>query len=383
MAAGDPFACFGDDSDSDPDGDGSGGCGPAVPPPAASDVERGRRLAEAYNASGGDAPLFARATPTAPAAGPSPDFVAAAPPFRSSFEDQRARTASLPWPDRPPSYLGPMELSTDLVDEGGGRGYVASRDLPPGTCVLIEEPLVEGWSREQRGRRLGLESVRHLLEGDSAGCVVGCMEELHPRKERVDRAFRAERSEDGSSSAEIDLLDRIQIVNVISRIEGDASHLEEAKALAVYAKKRNIANSDGTPLCERDITRLLLALRYNGFDSGLYLHFAMFNHSEDPNCLKFRPAAPEGGGEQQTNRPEGGGALRYSEARTTLWVRKGEALTLHYVENPREVCHATRRRILYDQVRRRALIFCRRWPLTSHCIRSGYFRGRMLDPRAS
>jgi hypothetical protein len=32
-------------------------------------------------------------------------------------------------------------------------------------------------------------------------------------------------------------------------------------------------------------------------------------------------------------------------------VRAGEALTLHYVENPREVSHATRRRMLWDQHR--------------------------------
>ena len=32
-------------------------------------------------------------------------------------------------------------------------------------------------------------------------------------------------------------------------------------------------------------------------------------------------------------------------------MRAGEALTLHYVENPREVSHATRRRMLWDQHR--------------------------------
>lgn len=32
-------------------------------------------------------------------------------------------------------------------------------------------------------------------------------------------------------------------------------------------------------------------------------------------------------------------------------MRAGEALTLHYVENPREVSHATRRKMLWDQHR--------------------------------
>lgn len=87
---------------------------------------------------------------------------------------------------------------------------------------------------------------------------------------------------------------------------------------------------------DRDINRLLLTLRYNGFDSGLYIHFAIFNHNEDPNCIKFRP---------------GDKSSTYSEARTTRRVRKGEALTLHYLENPREVSHGTRRKILWDQHR--------------------------------
>jgi hypothetical protein len=80
-------------------------------------------------------------------------------------------------------------------------------------------------------------------------------------------------------------------------------------------------------------------MRYNGFDSGLYLHFSIFNHDEDPNCIKFRPSS------------EGAQQRHYSEARTTRYVKKGEALTLHYLENPREVSHATRRKILWDQHR--------------------------------
>jgi len=43
--------------------------------------------------------------------------------------------------------------------------------------------------------------------------------------------------------------------------------------------------------------------------------------------------------------------LHYSEARTTRYIRKGEALTLHYLENPREVSHSSRRRLLWNQHR--------------------------------
>lgn len=69
----------------------------------------------------------------------------------------------------------------------------------------------------------------------------------------------------------------------------------------------------------------------------------MFNHNEDPNCIKFRPEDESTSTKSVPN--------KYSEARTTRYVKKGEALTLHYLENPREVSHASRRKIIWDQHR--------------------------------
>ncbi|KAL7497535.1 hypothetical protein ACHAWT_005548 [Skeletonema menzelii] len=250
--------------------------------------------------------------------------------FQPSFDDQKRRTALLPWPNNPPLYLGPAIV--DKLKLGGGRGYTATTDLPPGTCIVIEEPFVKGWSEQQMGKRLGLESIHHLFERDNAQSIVQCMEELHPTKDKVESVYQG-------NSEEIAPLDKIQIVDMISSADSDASHCEEVRSLIAYAKDREIVNSDGTNLNSRDINRLLLTMRYNGFDSGLYLHFSIFNHDEDPNCIKFRPSAD---GTQQRH---------YSEARTTRFVKKGEALTLHYLENPREVSHATRRKILWDQHR--------------------------------
>ena len=250
--------------------------------------------------------------------------------YQPSYADQKLRTASLPWPNTPPLYLGPADVEQLML--GGGRGFCATEDIPPGTCILIEEPTVKGWSEQQMGKRLGLESIHHIFEKDNAQAIVYCMEELHPTKFKVDTVYR-------NSSEEIAALDKIQIVDMIASADSDKSHTQQVQSLVTYANDRNIVNSDGTQLNSRDINRLLLTLRYNGFDSGLYLHFSIFNHDEDPNCIKFRPSSD---GEQQRH---------YSEARTTRVVKKGEALTLHYLENPREVSHATRRKILWDQHR--------------------------------
>ncbi|KAL7528900.1 hypothetical protein ACHAWF_002759 [Thalassiosira exigua] len=335
MVADDPFACFGSDDDSDSDSDadsrrddsnrdGSRISAKTSPDDAAvlADRDRARNLMENYN-NGRDRPSSG-----APSSKCSPAY----PPFLSSYEDQRSRAASLPWPQRQPLYLGPMALS-DTLREGGGRGYVAAQDLPPGTCVLIEEPFVKGWSEQQMGRRLGLESIQYLLERDNAAEIVEYMEELHPGKDKVDAMFQ-ERSSDI-----IDELDRKQIVDMMAEMNSETSHVDRMETLVMFAKDHDVTNCDGSPLTAQDINRLLLTLRYNGFDSGLYLHFSMFNHNEDPNVIKFRP------GEKN---PRDG---YYSEARTTRHVRKGEALTLHYLENPREVSHATRRTILWNQHR--------------------------------
>lgn len=253
--------------------------------------------------------------------------------YQPSFDDQQQRTALLPWPTKPPLYLGPAYV--EKLQLGGGRGYTATADLPPGTCVLIEEPLVKGWSEQQMGKRLGLESIQYLLEMEDPAAVkniVICMEELHPTKTKVDSIFN-------NTDEEISPLDLVQIFDMITMMENDESHCQQVKKLVAYAKSKGITSSDGASLSTRDINRLLLTLRYNGFDSGLYLNFSIFNHDEDPNCIKFRPSTD---GTQQGY---------YSEARTTRFVKKGEALTLHYLENPREVSHATRRKILWDQHR--------------------------------
>ena len=67
---------------------------------------------------------------------------------------------SLSW--NPPLYLGPMMVLTQLEQFGGGRAYVSNRDIPPGTLLMVEEPLLT-WTLEQLGKPLDLISVKHIL----------------------------------------------------------------------------------------------------------------------------------------------------------------------------------------------------------------------------
>ncbi|KAJ1445043.1 hypothetical protein M885DRAFT_336642 [Pelagophyceae sp. CCMP2097] len=112
-----------------------------------------------------------------------------------------------------------MELREDLADVGGGRGYVAARDVEPGELLMVERAVIERCDVDRE----------HVLE-DAAEQLLG-MSEIDPDlKASLDRLHPAADSIDGEY--------------------------------------------DG-------IVRLALAWRFNAFESGLYLHKSLFNDSEN------------------------------------------------------------------------------------------------------
>jgi SET domain len=247
----------------------------------------------------------------------------------------------VPWPE--PLYVGPILLVSSLP-VGGGRGYVASRDLPPGTLILVEEPMMK-WPEDQLGKRLGLASIRYVLERPDAGQLLHDFESFHPTKENVDR-FRCLDSdyEDVANDP-----NREQVVEMMKILEkeyshptsphptsqesGDEEHCRNQQERRQLDDLKDLARARGIDLSTADILRLVLALRYNGLESGVYRHVAMLNHDDDFNCAKLLP---------QDGQP-------YSEVRTTRPVAAGESLTISYL--PRVISHASRRRYLWEQHR--------------------------------
>lgn len=221
------------------------------------------------------------------------------------------------WPDSPPLYIGDIQLVSSLLSVGGGRGFVATRNLAAGTLVLVEEPVMT-WSDAQIGKALDLISVKQILEHDSAQSILQDMEDFHPTKEAVDN----EETSDG---------DAAQIQEMMQSLCSEYQDDVRLDEYVQIAKQRNLTCRDGSELVKEDIVRLLLALRYNGLKSGVYFHVAMLNHDCHPNCVKFMPTSG------------------YSEVRTTRHVNAGESLTISYL--PRIVSHATRRRLLWEQHR--------------------------------
>jgi SET domain len=218
----------------------------------------------------------------------------------------------LPW--SPPLYIGPIKIASSLPF-GGGRGCVAERTLPPGTLVMVEEPLAS-WSVEDN--RLDLYALQSLFERENASQIVHDLEHFHPTKRAVD----------GLEPSDPEQVDKMMIF-----LRAQNSDDPALPQIIETARARNLTSADGSAITEVDVLRLLLALRYNGLESGIFRYAAMLNHADQPNCVKFLPT------QDQT----------YSEVRTTRAVAQGEALTISYV--PRIMSHASRRKHLWEQHR--------------------------------
>eukprot|EP00977_Amphora_coffeiformis_P005502 scaffold1168_cov167-Amphora_coffeaeformis.AAC.35 len=224
----------------------------------------------------------------------------------------------LPWKD--PLYTNENIRLVSTLPVGGGRGYIAVQDLPPGTLVMLEDPIL-AWP-EGETSSIDLERVQVILMNNKANEVVSTMESFHPTRVLVNETVG--RGVTSSNPSQIE--DMIQHYREAIQ-EGDL----RLDTILELAAAKEVTNSDGSPTTKLDVLRMLVALRYNSLETGIYPHVAMLNHDDFPNCVKFRP----------TERRS------YSEVRTVRRVLSGESLTISYLV--RYKCHASRRQHLWKQ----------------------------------
>jgi hypothetical protein len=226
----------------------------------------------------------------------------------------------LPWEG--PLYAGNIQLVSALP-VGGGRGYVAKEMLQPGTLVLVEEPIL-AWP-EGEAFTIDLERIHVILMSDKAQQIVRALESFHPTRELVNKTMI---SPAVPSDCPAQVEDMIQFYR--KTIKTDDVQL---KTILQVAAVKEVGNADGSPLEEIDVLRMLVALRYNSLETGIYLHVAMLNHADLPNCVKFKPDKEKA----------------YSEVRTTRSIQPGEPLTISYIQ--RYLCHSSRKQYLWEQHR--------------------------------
>lgn len=205
-----------------------------------------------------------------------------------------------PWDDVKPLAVGPITLVTDCKGVGGSRGYVAARDLTPGTRVLVEQVFVP-WPRdvEQTDPAFFIATLESILARADYEDILRHLSFLHPQQlsELPDELLVAGRVKYGEQ---------------LAQLRRDFQHL----ALSGDALLQNV-----------------FAMQCNAFDSGVFLYNAMFNHDCSPNCVKFTPEDTAHG---------------VSEVRVAKPIRKGEQLTISYLY-PREQSRESRQRNLREQ----------------------------------
>ncbi|POM59451.1 putative SET-domain transcriptional regulator protein, Zn-binding site [Phytophthora palmivora] len=207
-----------------------------------------------------------------------------------------------PWDDVKPLAVGPIDLVTSFNCVGGSRGYVASRDLMPGTQVLVEQVYVP-WPTDvdTSDPEFFLATMESVLSRPDYVDIMEHLGQLYPEKlsDLPEELLAAGRNKYGPQVDEL------------------------------------CKNFSELALSHDQVLQNVFAMQCNAFDSGVFLYNAMFNHDCNPNCVKFTPedAGPEGG---------------VSEVRVARPIAKGEQLTISYLY-PREQSRENRRKNLWEQ----------------------------------
>ncbi|KAI9906747.1 hypothetical protein PsorP6_004439 [Peronosclerospora sorghi] len=218
----------------------------------------------------------------------------AAPVTRSLFQ---------PWDDVKPVVIGPIELIDSIDRVGGSRGYVALRDLEPGTLVLVEQVYVP-WpcDVETSAPDLFAATMEMVLSGPDYEDIMEHLSYLYPQN----------------------INDMPEELLAAGKQKYD-SHVNE---LCKKWSKLTLSHDR--------VLQNLFAMQCNAFHSGVFLYNAMFNHDCNPNCVKFTPEVL--GSESDS----------VSEVRVARRVAKGEHLTISYLY-PREQSRERRRMNLWKQ----------------------------------
>ncbi|TYZ65398.1 hypothetical protein PybrP1_002475 [[Pythium] brassicae (nom. inval.)] len=217
-----------------------------------------------------------------------------------TFDAEEVPSLYPPWDDVKPLAVGPIALVTDCEGIGGSRGYVATRDLAPGTRVLVEQVFVPWPSDvEQTDPAFFIATLESILAREDYEDILRHLGFLYPQQ---------------LSELPVELLaaGRAQYGEQLAQLRRDFQHL----ALSGDALLQSV-----------------FAMQCNAFDSGVFLYNAMFNHDCNPNCVKFTPEDAADG---------------VSEVRVAAPVRQGEQLTISYLY-PREQSRARRQRNLQAQ----------------------------------
>eukprot|EP00939_MAST-03C_sp_MAST-3C-sp1_P000176 g176.t1 len=205
----------------------------------------------------------------------------------------------------PPHVLGPVQFGTSVV-VGGQREFVAPCDVPAGTLLMSEEPF-------------------HVRSSSSAE-----IDDLLGATNIVREAGSLMKGGDFKSISETPIMICAKLLHPVALSDVGDETLVSSVRMSYDEDIRRVSAENG--MREEEFLRLIFVVRCNCFESGLFLHQSIFNHSCRPNCIKFRPTA---------SNPR-------SEVWTTRRVSAGEPFTICYL-HPQEQTFSLRQQRLHQQ----------------------------------
>lgn len=158
----------------------------------------------------------------------------------------------------------------------GGRGVFANLRLSAGELVVIEKPTLR-WENFDINDEEALRRLITLVISDADAYKVSKI--LYPS----------------------------HVSDLRSEELHDSANLLSVESISELSACLNVESSE--------IWRVVLVLKHNGFESGLYQALTMINHSCSPNCIKFPPSTS---------------SSNFSEVWTTREISEGEELTIDY-----------------------------------------------------
>eukprot|EP00041_Stephanoeca_diplocostata_P034464 m.1178651 g.1178651 ORF g.1178651 m.1178651 type:complete len:428 (+) comp24527_c1_seq1:177-1460(+) len=226
------------------------------------------------------------------------------------------RTSPTAMSTKPSSLLSfPSSLVLKQMKEcGGGRGVFATEFIRAGSVILTETPF------------LTVPTDRAPHETSHAALV---------------RLVLQLQGEDAGDASRIFLNEALRVLHPTSLSDLNVEDLEKSRFIlkATVAALRKGAPPQVLSFTNDDmILRLLLAMQFNAFDSGLYCKLSMINHGCRPNCSKFTPTLMLDSSEN----------LSKSEIVACRDIHPGEEITISYI-SPAERSLTSRQSILSEQ----------------------------------
>lgn len=202
------------------------------------------------------------------------------------------------WHDEPPLFVGPIALK---VYPDAGRGFAATRDIQPGEILMVEAPLI-AWPGVERG---ALPLLSAVLRSNERERLLAALGRLHPES-----------------------LDSVATDTLAALAEENEGTIGEL--LPLY--REHVATARGDASDRLMLLRLCLAVRWNAFDSGLFLHEAIFNHAPARSANADKAAV-------LSALPSGVDGV-VSVVRATRSISRGSQVLISYLQ-PAELSYAS------------------------------------------